>query len=598
MAYCRSFEGARVAAGCLLLASALFFAPALAQPHRFDGVERVVAIGDVHGAYSEFVEVLQGTGLVDASLHWRAGKTHLVSTGDLLDRGDRASDVVALLMRLQGEATAAGGAVHVLLGNHEVMSLTGDLRYVSAAEFASYALQGDAASGHARRLRAFAPDGPVGRWLLQQPMVIVINGDAFLHGGLSERVAGMSLDEINQAAVRDTRAFAEGWHALLAAGALQPGDDFDRILEVARSLAAPTPQGSPPSPLQAPAAAIVAAVKGLPFVPDGPVWYRGNALCHPYAEAPVLDATLAGIGAQRVVIGHTPTLDRRIASRVDGRVVRIDTGMNPTAYKGRGSALVIERGRTTAFYLREDPAPLRAEANREWQRPYQMSDAQIEDFLLNAPITHTEELTLGVTRPKRLTLERDGQRMRAVFKVFDTDPGAQRGTWGRVKDAADRHVYEIAAYKLDRLLGLEMVPVVVLREVDGEQGVVQYWIEDAFNETDRVQKQLGYHGECRLAKQRNLMSVFDVLIHNVDRNTGNILYDREWQLWSIDHSRSFGTGRGRPPPLAKAAITVSAPMSLALARVTRENLKPLEPYLHRRQLQSLVERAQALRSAR
>lgn len=597
MDYRTSFPRVRSAAWALLLLALAAVAPVAAETYRFDGVGRVVAIGDVHGAYPEFVAVLQGAGLVDGQLRWRGGRAHLVSTGDLLDRGDRARDVVALLMRLQEEAAAAGGAVHVLAGNHEVMSLTGDLRYVSPREFAGFAGNGDPAQGRAERLRAFAPDGPIGRWLLQRPVMIAVNGDLFVHGGLSSKLAGMSLEEVNRAAARDTRAFAEGWHALLAAGALQPADDFDRILEVARGLAAAPPaEGGAPPPLQAPATAIVEAAKGLPFQPDGPVWYRGSALCHPYYEAPALASLLSGLKARRVVIGHTPTLDRRIGSRFDGQVLRIDTGMNPAAYEGRPSALVVEGGRTSAFHVGEGMAAVRAEANREWQRPYGMSDAQIEEFLLDARILANEPLSVGVTKPRRLTLERDGRRMRAVFKVFDTDPGIERGAWERIHDAADRHLYEVAAYKLDRILGLGMVPVAVLREIDGERGLVQYWIEDATTETDRVQQKTRYQGECSLARQHDLVNVFDVLVHNLDRNTGNILYDRDWQVWMIDHSRAFGTQRGRPPPLEKAKLVVTAPMAKALANVTPATLAPLAPYLHRRQIQALVERARALRA--
>jgi hypothetical protein len=84
-----------------------------------------VAIGDVHGALDEFVVVLRGVELVDEELNWIGGRTHLVSLGDLVDRGDYGRQVMDLVMRLQAEAEAAGGAVHIVLGNHEVMNLVG-----------------------------------------------------------------------------------------------------------------------------------------------------------------------------------------------------------------------------------------------------------------------------------------------------------------------------------------------------------------------------------------------------------------------------------------------------------------------------------------
>ena len=127
----------------LLLSAALALAAFAAAPARADsnwrwtGVDRVVAFGDVHGAYRELVALLQRAGVVDPSLHWSGGATHLVSLGDLVDRGPDSRAVLDLLMRLEDEAPKVGGVVHVVLGNHEVMNLTGDLRYVSEADYAS-----------------------------------------------------------------------------------------------------------------------------------------------------------------------------------------------------------------------------------------------------------------------------------------------------------------------------------------------------------------------------------------------------------------------------------------------------------------------------
>ena len=109
------------------------------------GVERVVAFADVHGAYEELTTLLRSAGMVDAALRWSGGKTHLVSLGDLLDRGADSRKVMDLLMRLQGEAVAAGGRLHVVLGNHEAMNVLGDLRYVDPGEFAAYAGEDDPA---------------------------------------------------------------------------------------------------------------------------------------------------------------------------------------------------------------------------------------------------------------------------------------------------------------------------------------------------------------------------------------------------------------------------------------------------------------------
>jgi len=182
-----------------------------------------------------------------------------------------------------------------------------------------------------------------------------------------------------------------------------------------------------------------------------------------------------------------------------------------------------------------------------------------------------------------------------VFKSMDTDPGLEsKRRWSRADDRADRHVYDIVAYQLDRILGLEMVPVAVARTLDGEAGTLQYWLPDSFNEGQRRRDGIPLDTPCSIAAQFNLMNVFDLLIFNVDRNLGNVLYDARHQVWLIDHSRAFGTARGVPDMLEDARVEITPELAAMLARVTEERLEPLRPYLNRRQVDALVSRAQAL----
>ncbi len=110
-----------------------------AEDWRWSGVERIVAMSDVHGAYDAMAVTLAKAGVLDEEQRWNGGATHLVITGDVLDRGADSRKVMDLLMRLESEAATAGGQVHLLLGNHEVMNLIGDLRYVSKEEYAAFA---------------------------------------------------------------------------------------------------------------------------------------------------------------------------------------------------------------------------------------------------------------------------------------------------------------------------------------------------------------------------------------------------------------------------------------------------------------------------
>jgi len=109
-------------------------------------VERIVAVGDLHGDYKAFTKILKGTGLIDGELHWIGGKTHLVQIGDVMDRGPDAKKIFDLMMKLEKEAEKAGGKLHMLIGNHEEMNITG-LIFDRGDEFTT------------RQLVSFLPDG-------------------------------------------------------------------------------------------------------------------------------------------------------------------------------------------------------------------------------------------------------------------------------------------------------------------------------------------------------------------------------------------------------------------------------------------------------
>src|SRR5262245_58080624 len=117
----------------------------------FTSVERVVAFADVHGAYDDMTRLLKAAGVVNESLRWSAGRTHLISTGDMLDRGRDRGRVRDLRWGLQGEAASAGGRVHVPLGNHEAMNLLGFWRAVGRGEIEQSAGEGRGGVGDRMR---------------------------------------------------------------------------------------------------------------------------------------------------------------------------------------------------------------------------------------------------------------------------------------------------------------------------------------------------------------------------------------------------------------------------------------------------------------
>ncbi|MGQ9662595.1 MAG: metallophosphoesterase [Kiritimatiellia bacterium] len=279
-------------------------------PCVWSNVERIVAVGDIHGDYGRLVEVLQAAGLIDKTNGWCGGKAHLVQMGDVLDRGPDSRRAMDLLMILEKQAAAAGGAVHALIGNHEAMVLSGDYSYVHPGEIEAF---GDLENFR----KAFAPDGEYGRWILSHNGVIRINDIIFAHGGLPPSVRPISLLEINQMIRRDLA---------------DPQDGNPEVMD-SRS----------------------------------PLWYRGLALMADDEQSSEnMDRFLKLSGASRIVIGHTVSKGG-IGLRANGRVLMVDVGLSRYYVNGPAVALVIEKGK---FYevgscvRRELPVSSRRDARR------------------------------------------------------------------------------------------------------------------------------------------------------------------------------------------------------------------------------------------
>jgi hypothetical protein len=172
---------------------------------QFANIDRIVAVGAVHGAYDRFVEILRASDILDARLRWVGGRTHLVQLGDIVDRGPDSAKALDLLERLAKDAARAGGAVHLLLGNHEVMRMLGDLRYTTPSEYAAFASSQSKEVRDASLERAKAANEPAGaaaaagfvelrrvrpEWPIRQAAAIADASrqdqrHVFVHGGIS-----------------------------------------------------------------------------------------------------------------------------------------------------------------------------------------------------------------------------------------------------------------------------------------------------------------------------------------------------------------------------------------------------------------------------
>ncbi|MGD2166589.1 MAG: metallophosphoesterase [Gammaproteobacteria bacterium] len=599
-------DSARVAFGSLLLLLAGFTATAQ-QSWRFDDVERFVAVADIHGAYDAFEAVLHKTGIIDESLNWAGGSDHLIIVGDVLDRGPDSRRALDLIMRLQAAAEPAGGAVHFALGNHEIMNMTGDLRYVSDAEYAAFANDESAdmraaafaafegerdafdarypAGFFAHRL-AYSADGTYGSWLLRQPFLIVVNDWAFVHGGLAAASRDLIGDDINAALQQQVHSYMVAQDTLVDEGVLHAGDNFydhPRLIEAfATRVAAGETSWSEAGET---AANIVTDLNSaFAFDTQSPIWYRGNVGCSALIERERLSVTLASAGVERLVVGHTPTRDASVHSHLDGQLFRVDTGMLSEYYGGRGAALIVERlaDGTSIRAVYEDDSEaheVTAQPRHVGLRPAGMTAEDIGEFLATADVT---ELTALDARWSRVTLRAGDVELTAVFT-----PKSSRNAQP-----------DLAAWRLDRLLGLDMVPVAVSREIDGEAGTLQYLPPDVMTEEQRQAERRGGEAWCPLSDQFGAMYVFDVLIGNSGRTLDRLLYGTDnFQVILVGHDASFPTSGDKPAHLAEVPLPLTPLWVERLRSLTEDSLEEsFGDVLDRRRIRALLSRRDAILS--
>lgn len=248
--------------------------------------KKLVALSDVHGQFNTMVRLLQANGVIDREMKWSFGEGHMVVIGDIFDRGPNVTEVLWLLYQLDAEARAAGGALHVLLGNHEAMVLYDDLRYVNPKYAAVSRKLNDTYSG------LFGKQTVLGRWLRTKPMLLQVNDMLFVHGGLNPEYAALKLtvQETNEA--------------------------FRASLGLPRTTVRATP------------------LPAFLYGPNGPIWYRGY-FRDPQIGSAELDKLLTQYGVKRIVVGHTTMTG--VFSHYDGRVINTDTGIQ----KGVGGELFV-----------------------------------------------------------------------------------------------------------------------------------------------------------------------------------------------------------------------------------------------------------------
>jgi hypothetical protein len=353
---------------------------------------RIVAVGDVHGAFDAFVAVLRAAGIINDKRQWAGGTTVFVQTGDLFDRGTGVRDALDLLMRLEDDAKKGGGRVEALLGNHEMMNLLHEFRDVNPAVYAAFA---DGRSDSRQRrgydeyaatmkrrdkpsvsrdewmqkhppgfieyVDALGPRGKYGKWLRSHKVVTAVSGTAFMHAGINpdDPQTPQTIDDVNRLALKDIGTWDATKAAMVQAQLVPVFCTLDEAIEaavdeltrIAAAIKASTPPGEHVTREFAERLQwLIQIGKSSLLDSDGPLWFRGFAQWND-EDAPKVAAVLQRFGVQRFVTGHTPILPGRIRPRFDNRIFLIDTGMLSSYFKGgRASAIELQNQRVTAIY--------------------------------------------------------------------------------------------------------------------------------------------------------------------------------------------------------------------------------------------------------
>jgi Calcineurin-like phosphoesterase len=377
------------------LAIVLLAVPASAATRPPESAPLLVVIADVHGDVDDFSSILQRVSLIDAQRNWIGGNATFVQLGDLIDRGPKPREVLDLMLALDEQSAKAGGHVVALLGNHEMMNLMGDLRYVTAGNYASFA---DSESesrretafqkysewrkahpqllaelsqpvlpeteaewmirhprGFMEHRAAFSPVGLYGRWLRQHTTVAKIGTLILLHGGINADLISVGLDQINNRIRGEMNQYDEARQYLADENVVLPFFTLQEAVAVAQAeLIAERKQGAKSNAtLQGRLEQFLSLGGWLSVREDGPLWYRGYDQWTEEDGAPKAQNILAAYNATNIVVGHTVQRTGRIRRGFGGRIIFIDTGMFSSYYHGgQASALEVGAdGKFTAVYL-------------------------------------------------------------------------------------------------------------------------------------------------------------------------------------------------------------------------------------------------------
>ena len=257
------------------------------EKSEYNGIKKMLVLSDIEGNFAALRTLLQGNGVIDDNFNWTFGKDHLVLVGDFVDRGTMVTEVLWFIYMLEEKAKAAGGYVHYILGNHEIMNMSNDLNYVNERYIQHAQLM------NKPYMQLFGADAELGRWLATKNTVERIGKTLFMHGGISGYMNQMAipLKDLNDM----TRSFYTDT-------TYQYKDQRLNII----------------------------------YSDFGPFWYRGYYKA-PRATIEQIDSTLNIYGVNQITTGHT-IISTEIRSLYNGKLY--DTDVHHA--EGQSEALLID----------------------------------------------------------------------------------------------------------------------------------------------------------------------------------------------------------------------------------------------------------------
>lgn len=274
--------------------------------------DNVAVISDIHGQYGVMTTLLSANAIVDSDLNWSFGRGHLVVVGDVMDRGEQVTEILWWLYQLEQQAEAAGGRVHLLLGNHETMVLYNDLRYINKKYQQVAERLGTDYTG------LYNERSVLGQWLRSRPVLAQVNDMLFVHGGLHPDylALGMSVAEVNE--------------------------QFRLSLGIARDKLKKVP------------------VLNFLYGSLGPLWYRGYFREQNAITESLLTQLLSTLNVSRIVVGHT-SMDG-VFSHFDGKVISVDSNIK---HGKDGEVLMWQTGILQRGTMSGEQLPMRTLAEKD-----------------------------------------------------------------------------------------------------------------------------------------------------------------------------------------------------------------------------------------